>query len=411
MTTHALVSNVAPRMWRALAYVYEAVTAALRLGTLTAPLYRGKACQKRAIFYALKRRSRMLAKGKVAYRFKRLSFGLFAGLALTVAAVAPAAGDVTITDLGTLGGGYSIGTGINDAGQVIGFSSTARDAAEHAFLWQRGVMIDLGTLGGTTSHAQGINGTGQVVGWSQTSGDVATHAFLWQNGQIADLNNLIPPGSDWSLEGAAAINDAGQVVGWGVHDGKSRAFVWQRGIVTDLGTLGGTFSSATGINNAGQVVGLSATVGDAAYHAFLWHDGVMKDLGTLGGDSYAFGINNLGQVVGASAVPEVVDDYGNIDGPHAFLWQDGQMWDMHYNIGYYQRSSWAMALSDSGPVVGMSTDNFTYSPFPELNDLITWQQGWKLDVAVAVNKAGQIVGSGSHNSKTRGFLWSPSLPK
>src|SRR5689334_4194854 len=133
MTTHALVSNVAPRMWRALAYVYEAVTAALRLGTLTAPLYRGKACQKRAIFYALKRRSRMLPKGKVAYRFKRLSFGLFAGLALTVAAVAPAAGDVTITDLGTLGGGYSIGTGINDAGQVIGFSSTARDAAEHAF--------------------------------------------------------------------------------------------------------------------------------------------------------------------------------------------------------------------------------------------------------------------------------------
>src|SRR5438552_16214875 len=63
-------------------------------------------------------------------------------------------------------------------------------------------------------------------------------------------------------------------------------------IVTDLGTLGGTYSYAYGINNAGQVAGGSATPtqsGGVFQTAFLWSGGHMINLGTLGGPNSAAG--------------------------------------------------------------------------------------------------------------------------
>jgi probable HAF family extracellular repeat protein len=87
-----------------------------------------------------------------------------------------------------------------------------------------------------------------------------------------------------------------------------------------LGPFGNT---ALEINNQGQVVGLSALPGDTTFHAFLWTSETgMQDLGTLPGDvaSGAFGINDRGDVVGLS-----LDASGN---PRAFLRQNGVMTDL-----------------------------------------------------------------------------------
>src|SRR2546426_7148868 len=74
--------------------------------------------------------------------------------------------------------------------------------------------------------------------------------------------------------------------------------------VTYLGTLGGTFSQPFGMNNKGEVDGISTLPGDNETHAFLWQNGVMTDLGTLGGPNVngdfgaQFGPNERGEVVG-----------------------------------------------------------------------------------------------------------------
>src|SRR5574341_499122 len=235
--------------------------------------------------------------------YRRTGGLILVGLVLALAGAAappPAAYAATYTliDLGTLGGDESRALGINNLGQVVGYSDLTSDVFPiHAFLWENGVMTDLGGLGGDESAAADINDSGQVVGASTTvSGVYQDRAFLWENGVMTDLGTL---GGSWSS--ANGLNASGQVIGNGdTASSEIHAFVWQNGVMTDMSTLGGDYSTANAINNAGQVVGYSYTAsGDT--HAFLWESGVMTDLGTLGGNySTAKAINDPGQVAGVS---------------------------------------------------------------------------------------------------------------
>ena len=89
------------------------------------------------------------------------------------------------------------------------------------------------------------------------------------------------------------INDAGQVVGIA----RTHAFLWQNGVMTDLGTLGGNSSSASAINAVGQVVGSASTAAPSTSHAVRWDNGAITNL-TPGVPSSASGINDAGQVIG-----------------------------------------------------------------------------------------------------------------
>jgi probable HAF family extracellular repeat protein len=130
-----------------------------------------------------------------------------------------------------------------------------------------------------------------------SSGLAQTRALL------VDLNSKEATNLGTLDSRASGINDAGQVVGASdTANGQTHAFITgPNGVgMTDLGTLGGDFSEAYGINDTGQVVGESGT--NRGTHAFITgpNGAGMTDLGTLGGlNSTAYGINNAGQVVGS----------------------------------------------------------------------------------------------------------------
>lgn len=132
----------------------------------------------------------------------------------------------SMTDLGTFGSSYSQGTGINDYGQVVGWSGYAPNA-NHAFLYSGSGLLDLGTFdsGAGSSIAYGINNAGQVVGYSdhRVGDDRLSLAFLYEGGGLIDLNTLIDPASGWQLGSGVAINDNHSIAAWGCNGGVCQA--------------------------------------------------------------------------------------------------------------------------------------------------------------------------------------------
>ena len=88
-------------------------------------------------------------------------------------------------------------------------------------------MRDLGTLGGSSSTGFGINNRGDVTGWSYAAGGTDSVAFVYFDGVMLDLNQLVDQTSatGWKLLSGRDINDAGQITGYGILNGESRAFL------------------------------------------------------------------------------------------------------------------------------------------------------------------------------------------
>jgi probable HAF family extracellular repeat protein len=256
---------------------------------------------------------------------------------------------------------------------------------------QQYTVTDLGTLGGKTSGSLGINDRGQVVGLS-TLADTTQRAFVWSSATGMRNLGLLHPSDGYST--ANGINNSGQVVGVS----GDFAFLWLPGSgMQDLGNLGGIGAIAYGINNLGEVVGSSNTT-DQSTHAFFWtSSGWMQDIGTLGIGSVAYAINDSEEVAGT---------YTLSDGKtlHAFKWTPtGGMVDLGTLGG---PSSTAFAISPSGQIAGVTSDaNFQTEGF-------VWNQtrgmrslNFAGTAALGINSAGQVVGYVSLGSNQSGFLW------
>ena len=234
--------------------------------------------------------------------------------------------------LPTLGGNNGVANQINSAGQTVGMAekdkpdSTCPSGGPQKLefkpvTWQNGTVRELPTYAGDPDgNAHAINDSGQSAGGS---GVCAAFNPIW-------LTNLQP-----------------------LH-----ALLWESGKIVDLGNLGGTGHGdgimALNLNNHGQVIGSSDLQGDANFHAFLWtRETGMQDLGTVQGDvdSAAIGINDIGQIVGVSLDADF--------NPRAFLRQGQELIDLNTLVpaGSPLFLASACSINTAGEIVGFAFDN------------------------------------------------------
>ena len=222
--------------------------------------------------------------------------------------------DGIMRDLGTLGGTDSCALFVNQRGQAAGVSftdtivntNTGRPTI-HPFVWDGKEMVDLGTLGGTIAVASAINDRGQVAGASTLPGDLAWDVFTWERGRLTDQGNL---GGNF-IE-VVGFNEVGEVVGRALLPDQVtyHAFLVKEGVMMDLGTQGGNpCSYAVQINLKEQIVGYSDDCGGNNSRAFLWEKGLMTDLNAFvpsgSGVTLTQGIsiNDRGEITTQGVIP------------------------------------------------------------------------------------------------------------
>jgi probable HAF family extracellular repeat protein len=191
----------------------------------------------------------------------------------------------TFSNIGVPGAILTSPSGINSAGQVVGFYDITDNVNHHGFLFLDGSFSTIDVPGATATQALGINDMGQIVGtYSDAGGE---HGFLYLGGTFSTID--VPGATSTS---AGGINNAGEMVGT-YSDATSvvHGFLYQGGAFSSPEAPGGELTQTLGINDAGQIVGVPG---------FLYSGGVFSTIDVPGaaGGTNSEGINNTGQIAG-----------------------------------------------------------------------------------------------------------------
>jgi probable HAF family extracellular repeat protein len=283
----------------------------------------------------------------------------------------------TITQLPTLGAGGDA-MAVNNRGDIVG-DSVVFDSAANTFRlrttrWRAGVPEDLGN-----GEAFDVNEHGTIAGTHFPGGEALFRDGVWTQLGVGT------PGFP------LFVNDHDVVASSFPFIGVQHAYTFRDGVVTDLGTLGGTESQSSAINDRGDVVGFSRTAGDASIHPFLYRDGVMRDLGTLGrAQGHAVDVNNHGVVVGY--VSDVFDGF-----PVAFIFDR----TMRTLLPGGPCCMFPSAINDRGDVVGSIDGLGAFlledGKLTRLDQLPAVKATWRQILPTDINDRGWIVGRGILN--------------
>jgi probable HAF family extracellular repeat protein len=319
-----------------------------------------------------------------------LKFLLLALISCWSLAVPVAAPLYHVTDLGTLGGFYSEAEGISPGGLVTGFFLAA-DGVSHLFLYD-GVMHDLGAYHGTNAtFGTAINDHRQIAGYYRVPGapgDYPFHALFYDGTNLNDIGTLGGSGST-----ATGINAAGRLAGWSYETPGSTLCDGFLYYSNALHALGGYNCDAVTVDDSNRVVGYNYIVTNSAWEpiAFI-NDGTFHYLGTLGGDySMAVCINPSGRVVGESTTSG--------GATHGFFY-DGAMHDLGTLGGGYSSAYWLNRCGDVCGVASVPKGDFhgflyTGGVMYDLDSLLDASSaGWVIAGAWSMNDAGQIAGTG-----------------
>jgi probable HAF family extracellular repeat protein len=281
-------------------------------------------------------------------------------------------------------------------------------------------LTDLGDLTGDRAHGvtfvSGINEKGEIVG--QTFNDQSrARAFLWQKGRMTDLGDLGLANGQSPILSAFAVNRDSRVVGTSMgtkSPSPIRAFFWDHGRISDLGTVAGAGNDtfATSINDHGDIVGAGyRSPGDL--RALRWVKKAPVELGGLPDGRIAvqaFGISEHADIVG------YLSPGGAVGFAHAFIWTKGKFTDLGTLPG--TNLSFANAVNELRQVVGQSLNTRA----PGTGRAFLWEEGSLLDLgkaaskhtsseARAINKNGTVVGVSGTGSVTVAWVWREGVIK